>query len=434
MKVNLMGLEISTDSSQKILDDLVRRAANKQKTFVVTPYSEFFYYAAKDYKFKDIINSADYSLPDGISIQWLDYYIKSPLTAKSYYGKVAQAFAQEVSSLFKILIDKEKRTAVFKERISGADFYWKITEAASQHGQSIFLLGGFGETTKIAVQKTLAKFPDLKISYSNANPGEDKAINDVNDFKPDYLLVAYGPLKQEYWIKENLKNIQATVAIGLGGTFDYVAGTKQRAPKFFRDSGLEWAHRLFTQPYRLKRIWHATVSLCLGALRYKVFDSLDYRQNAVGVIINNEGKVFLASRNRSHDMRFSQKKESESHWQFPQGGIEKRESAEQGLLREMREELGTSKFEILGECSQTYSYEWNHYFRKLIGNTREFKGQLQHIFYMKFTGNDSDFKLDIRELDSFAWIDPANLISIIHPMRREMLQVVLSDLPKFLNK
>ena len=429
VKKEILGLQINTDTKQQLLEEISERAIKGQKTFIVTPYSEFFYYAAKDYRFHNIINNADFALPDGIALQWLGEYYSKPLTFKNYYLKIVQAFFQEISSGFAVFFSRNKRNKIISERISGADFFWDIIGEADKQNQKVFLLGGFGNTAELAAKKVLSKYPNLQIEYSNANPNENSGIIAIETFKPDYLMVAYGPIKQEYWISEHLKSLQATVAIGIGGTLDYVSGTKKRAPKFIRALGLEWLHRLITQPYRFKRIWHATASLALGAVRDKVFKTLGYRRNSAGVIINQKKQVLVLSRCRERSQPGK-----DAHWQFPQGGIEEGETPQQGLLREMKEELGTNNFTVLGTCSKTFSYNWQHFFRPLFWNTHRFQGQIQYIFYLLFTGSDDQFILDNHEIDSFRWIQTEVLHAFIHPMRHAMLNVALTELSENLAK
>jgi N-acetylglucosaminyldiphosphoundecaprenol N-acetyl-beta-D-mannosaminyltransferase len=429
VKVDILGLQINTEPKRQIVAELEQRTAAHLKTFVVTPYSEFFYYSAKDYRFRQLLNNADFALPDGTALQWLGEYFKKPLTAKKYYPKVLQAFWQEFTTGLEIIFKKNSATWLLPERISGADFFWDILESASKHNRSVFLLGGFGDTAAVVIQKALKKYPNLRIGFSAANPNDQIGIEAINAFSADYLLVAYGPVRQEFWIADNLPRLKATVAIGLGGTFDYVAGKKSRPPKFIRSLGFEWLYRLITQPYRMVRIWHATFSLMLGAARQKVFETLEYRKNAVGVIINNQKEVLIVCRNRE-----TSNATKDLHWQFPQGGIECGESPEQGIIREMHEELGTDKFEVLGECSKTYAYDWYHFFRPLLWDTREYRGQKQHIFYLRFTGEDSDFHLDEREIISPKWVKPNELAKYLHPMRQEMLQVAMIDLQQYLDR
>ena len=80
-----------------------------------------------------------------------------------------------------------------------------------------------------------------------------KIFEQVQRYNPDIIFVGFGVPKQEYWIAENLNKISAKVAIGVGGTLDFMAGKVPRAPEMVRNLGLEWVFRLAVQPWRVKR-------------------------------------------------------------------------------------------------------------------------------------------------------------------------------------
>ena len=197
---------------------------------------------------------------------------------------------------------------------------------------------------KIVGEKIRARFPHAEIcGWSNLNPDHtQEAIAQINAAEPDILMVAYGPVTQELWIQRNLSNLSCTLTIGLGGTFDYVAGVKSQPPKWMRRIGLEWLYRLATQPSRARRIWRATIDLVLGAVREKVFSSMPLRENVAGVIMNERGEVFVAQRTGGGG-------------QFPQGGVDAGETPEHAILRELAEETGTSSYRILGVASASLS-------------------------------------------------------------------------------
>jgi N-acetylglucosaminyldiphosphoundecaprenol N-acetyl-beta-D-mannosaminyltransferase len=69
--------------------------------------------------------------------------------------------------------------------------------------------------------------------------------------------VAYGAPKQDKWIARNLDRLHIPVCIGVGGSFDFIAGTARRAPLVWQRLGLEWLHRLLMEPWRWRRIWNA---------------------------------------------------------------------------------------------------------------------------------------------------------------------------------
>jgi N-acetylglucosaminyldiphosphoundecaprenol N-acetyl-beta-D-mannosaminyltransferase len=84
-------------------------------------------------------------------------------------------------------------------------------------------------------------------------------IDTINTGKPDILFVAFGHVKQEYWIHTYLKQLPSVqVAMGVGGALDFIGGTSKRAPKWVRYIGFEWLYRLMREPKRIGRIWNAT--------------------------------------------------------------------------------------------------------------------------------------------------------------------------------
>ena len=85
--------------------------------------------------------------------------------------------------------------------------------------------------------------------------------------QPDILLVAYGHPRQDLWIARHQPQLQVPLAMGVGGTFDYLAGRVPRAPRVLRRLGLEWAYRLWRQPARWRRILDAVPRFTLAVLR-----------------------------------------------------------------------------------------------------------------------------------------------------------------------
>ncbi|MDD5469685.1 MAG: WecB/TagA/CpsF family glycosyltransferase, partial [Candidatus Peribacteraceae bacterium] len=74
---------------------------------------------------------------------------------------------------------------------------------------------------------------------------------------------------QDLWIDEHLRDFTTVrLAMGVGGTFDFLSGAVRRAPNFFRVAGLEWVWRLCLQPWRIRRIWNAVILFPLLVLRY----------------------------------------------------------------------------------------------------------------------------------------------------------------------
>ena len=143
------------------------------------------------------------------------------------------------------------------ERVAGSDLTPAICRACAAEGLRFHVLGGTPEVLAEA-------FAKLGISGSPAIAGTDSSRVDLagdfsetvaraNASKPDILFVALGNPKQELWIRRAFDRIDAPVAIGVGGSFNFVSGRVKRAPAWVRRCGLEWAHRIVQEPGRLWR-------------------------------------------------------------------------------------------------------------------------------------------------------------------------------------
>ena len=163
-------------------------------------------------------------------------------------------------------------------RINGPDFMWKYCDYATRAGDSIYLYGSSESTLSALKLKLQESFPGLRIAGAYSPPFrpltelEDTAIVDaINTSGAGVVWVSLGCPKQEKWMEAHRGRIRA-VMIGVGAAFDYHAGTISRAPKWMQNNGLEWLHRLISEPRRLwKRylvtntlfIWYATRQIFL---------------------------------------------------------------------------------------------------------------------------------------------------------------------------
>ncbi len=157
------------------------------------------------------------------------------------------------------------------ERVAGADLVEHLGEIGGALGWSIFFLGGREGVARRAGEALARQHPGLRIAgWSEADSGEaadEETIAAINAVNTDLLLVAFGAPRQECWIARNLKNLDVGVAIGVGGTFDFMAGDVPRAPRLMRAVGLEWLYRLIKQPSRWRRML-ALPAFASAALRW----------------------------------------------------------------------------------------------------------------------------------------------------------------------
>lgn len=206
--------------------------------YIVTPNPEFVVYAHRHPYFKDILNNADLSIPDGTGILWA----------------------------------AKKQGTPLPEKVTGTDLAINLLPIAAKKGYKLYLLGGAPGTAETAQKVIKNQYPNIKIV--GAEPGPHWHINDnlnypsedmkqtldrIRQSNADILLVAFGAPKQEKFISYFQKQLNVKVTIGVGGALDYISGVTPRAPFWMRRLGLEWLHRLITKPSRLPRIFRAVV-------------------------------------------------------------------------------------------------------------------------------------------------------------------------------
>jgi N-acetylglucosaminyldiphosphoundecaprenol N-acetyl-beta-D-mannosaminyltransferase len=144
-----------------------------------------------------------------------------------------------------------------RDNVNGTDLFPRLCEALAQQGKRLFLYGAQPGVAAAAAGWAQARFPALQIAgtlhgYQPAG-AEAETIAAIHASGADVVLVALGAPAQEAWIARNLEQTGATVAIGVGGLFDYYSGRIPRAPLWMRRLGLEWLFRLIQEPRRLWR-------------------------------------------------------------------------------------------------------------------------------------------------------------------------------------
>lgn len=196
---------------------------------IATVNPEFILEAQKNSEFRNILNSCDLNVADGFGIQ----------LAFWRYGKK------------------------LKYRMAGADLMDEILKIANEKRLSIFLaVNKSGLSNFVEIKSALQKlYPNLEIS------GENLDINDTSYIIPatNIIFCNFGAPRQEAFLRSQ-KNGKIRLAMGVGGSFDYLTGKAPRAPQFLRQIGLEWFWRLILQPKRWKRILKAVFAFSLKVI------------------------------------------------------------------------------------------------------------------------------------------------------------------------
>lgn len=267
-KIEILGVKVDALTKEQVLSTISGYLSGEKTgtKIITTAYSEFIVAANNDERFRNTLNSADLNLADGIGILWSAAFLNKPLKIRNQGLKILEIALQFLVTAWQTAFNQQKIKNVIPEQISGADLIYDICKLAQEKGSGVYFLGGRGDI----ITPLKKQFPNLRIAGRyEGSPDEPDLINKINQADPDILLVAYGPIKQEYWLNENCGRLNTRVAVGLGGTFDYITGRRPRAGRIWRKFGLEWLFRLLTQPWRAKRMWNAIVVFSWLVLKEK---------------------------------------------------------------------------------------------------------------------------------------------------------------------
>lgn len=167
--------------------------------------------------------------------------------------------------------------AVDQERINGPDLMWRYLAEAERLGQIVFFYGGMEETLQALKKSMLGAFPNLKIGgmvsppFRTLTTEEDQGyVDQINAAGTAVLFVGLGCPKQEKWMQAHRGRVSA-VMVGVGAAFDYHAGTIKRAPMWMQRYGLEWFHRLCSEPRRLWKRYLVTNTLFILGMAKRGF-------------------------------------------------------------------------------------------------------------------------------------------------------------------
>lgn len=270
-RIQILEVPVDTLTQKEALDRIKLFLSSDRQQQIVTLNSEMIVSAQKNLELKKIINEADLVIADGVGILRLAGFENQK--KKSLLENIIILFYITLQSIF---LPNRIRT-VIPEKISGIDMIYKILESEFVSQQKIYLIGGRGDTAEIAKSILEKKYTSIRIVGAEegiAHWGDkienERLIQNINAVRPDIIFVAFGCPKQEKWIYENLQKMPSVkIAMGVGGSLDFISGKVSRAPRFLQEHGLEWAWRLLKEPRRIDRIYNATVKASWLILRSK---------------------------------------------------------------------------------------------------------------------------------------------------------------------
>lgn len=227
----VLGVDIAPYSKEEFYSLIGERLKDNDllspPIFVVTVNPEIAIQSIFDSRFKEILSKSTINTADGVGISWAIHFLHNKTV----------------------------------DRITGSDSLEKICMDCAEFGQTVFFYGAAPGVADQAAQVLMKRIDNLNIigTYSPEKPEmpyEELPVNtQILLQSASVIFVALGAPAQEKWIYENLEKLtNCKLIIGIGGSFDFISGSKKRAPIILRKSGMEWMFRLWLEPARWRRM------------------------------------------------------------------------------------------------------------------------------------------------------------------------------------
>lgn len=224
--VSVLGVPIDNVSMDDVLEKIQEWILEGGFHQIATANTDFLINSILDDELEEVLSRCDLVLADGMPLVWTS-------------------------------ILKGKR---LKERVTGSDMVPKLAGLSARHGYRIFLLGSTQQNLDRATACMERNYPGVNIagSYSPAfasldDMDHEEILRRIEAVNPDILLVGFGNPKQEKWLSMHRNKLSVPVCIGVGASFDFLAGAVKRAPGWMQHTGLEWLYRVMQEPKRLAR-------------------------------------------------------------------------------------------------------------------------------------------------------------------------------------
>jgi len=221
--LEILGCRLDAIDADEATDRILALARQGDGAQVVTLGTEMVVYAQGDDRFRAILNACALALCDTV-------------------GLLAVA---------------RWRGAALRDRVTGVELVDRLCGAAASAGLPVYFLGGAKGIAAEAAATLKKRYPRLAVAGARDgffDPAEGAAVAAaIASSGARLLFVGMGSPRQEYWLAEHLRDTGCGVGVGVGGSFDVVAGRVRRAPAPVRRIGLEWLYRLVREPYRWRR-------------------------------------------------------------------------------------------------------------------------------------------------------------------------------------
>ncbi|MCM3716143.1 WecB/TagA/CpsF family glycosyltransferase [Alkalihalobacillus oceani] len=221
--VSVLGVDFLHTTMNEMIARLSGHLEREEKAFVVTANPEIVLHAQEDEAYRTYLAKASYITADGIGVVKAAGLLGDPLP----------------------------------ERVTGFDMFLSLLEVANERKFSVYLLGAKEEVLEKTIAAIERQFPQVEVAGSHHGyfDWDSTEIEDeIRLKKPDLVFLALGFPRQEKWIAERYDQFEKGIFMGIGGSFDVLAGEVKRAPVFWQKIHLEWFYRLVKQPSRWRRM------------------------------------------------------------------------------------------------------------------------------------------------------------------------------------
>jgi N-acetylglucosaminyldiphosphoundecaprenol N-acetyl-beta-D-mannosaminyltransferase len=222
-QARILGVRVDCLDTKETLERIGGFVGSGRLHQVATVNPEFVMRAQKDREFARVLEAADLCLPDGVGVVWA----------------------------------ARRQGCALRDPVAGTDLVEPLAALCARQDFRLFLLGARPRVAADLAARLAATNPGLQVAAHSGDPDasdDSESLRRIADHRTDVLLVAYGAPAQELWIDRLRSRLAVSVAMGVGGAFDYLTGRVPRAPAWMRRSGLEWLHRLARQPWRFRRM------------------------------------------------------------------------------------------------------------------------------------------------------------------------------------
>lgn len=223
-KVDILGVKVASLTMEEAVSQAERYMEGRAGTIIATANAEMILRAVKDDELRRILNAAALVVPDGAGTVWAAHHLGYAMP----------------------------------ERVAGFDLVQALLRRAPARRQKVFFFGAAPGIAEAAKKKAEVLYPGLSVVGTRDGyftPDEEPAIvAAIRAAAPDLLLVALGVPRQEKWLAKYQEATGASLSIGVGGTFDVMAGAVRRAPHWMQQAKLEWLYRGLAQPKRIGRL------------------------------------------------------------------------------------------------------------------------------------------------------------------------------------